>query len=98
MSGGAFLPPERVAEILRCVLFARDPISAGEIDMRTGYGRSNIDAVLTSLQSAGHVELAGCTQRTPRWRMTERWSDARPRQCSSMAHTLVAGGFVEMAA
>jgi len=95
MSASVCMPPERVAELLRCVLFSRDPISAGDLDMRTGYGRANIDATLTALQSAGHVELAGCTKRTPRWRMTERWADARPRPCSSMAHTLLASGFAE---
>ena len=98
MSGNVCMPPERVAEILRCVLFSRDPISAGEIDRLTGYGRANIDATLTAWQAAGHAELAGCSKRTPRWRMTERWADARPRQCSSMQHTLVAGGFAERAA
>ncbi len=72
------MPPERVAEILRCVLFARDPISAAEIDMRTGYGRANIDDVLTTLHAAGHVEMAECSERVARWRMTERWADARP--------------------
>jgi hypothetical protein len=98
------MPPERVAAIIRCVLFARDPISSGEIDrltgygdQLTGYGRPNIDSVLTALQSAGHVELAGCTKRVPRWRVTARWAEARPRQGSSMQHTLLAGGFMEPA-
>jgi DNA-binding transcriptional regulator GbsR (MarR family) len=71
------LIPE-IVNIAQAVLFSREPISAAEIDTRTGYGRANIDDVLMTLQAAGHVELAECTERVARWRMTERWADARP--------------------
>lgn len=77
-----------IATIIRCVLFAADPISAADIDMRTGYGRNNIDDVLMSLQAAGDVELAECSERVARWRVTERWADAVPWRGTSRACTL----------
>ena len=71
------LIPE-IVNIVMAVLFSEQPISAAEIDMRTGYGKANVDDVLMTLHAAGHVELAECTERVARWRMTQRWADARP--------------------
>lgn len=82
-----------IAAVIRCVLYAREPISAADIDMRLGYGRNNIDDVLMSLQTSGDVELAECSARIARWRMTDRWADAVPWRGTSRAHTLQAAGF-----
>jgi hypothetical protein len=77
-----------IATIIRCVLFAREPISAADIDLLTGYGRNNIDDVLMSLQAAGDVELAECSERVARWRTTERWRDAVPWRGADKGHTM----------
>ena len=72
------MPALETINIVMAVLFSEKPISAAEIDMRTGYGKANVDDVLMTLLAAGHVELAECTERVARWRMTSRWADARP--------------------
>jgi len=77
-----------VLTMFRCVLFAREPVSAVDICGRTGQSIANIDDELHGMRMSGDVEIAESTPAGQRWRVTERWADAVPWRGTSRAHTL----------
>jgi hypothetical protein len=74
--------------LFRCVLFAREPVTAADICGRTGYAPHNIEDELQAMRMSGDVEIAESTPAGQRWRTTERWADAVPWRGTSRQHTL----------
>jgi hypothetical protein len=74
--------------LFRCVLFAREPVSAVDICGRTGQPITSIEDVLHAMRMAGDVEVAESTPAGQRWRVTERWHDARPWRGADKGHTM----------
>ena len=87
------MTPAQIATIIRCVLYAPEPISTAQLDQRTGYGISSMIGALMELQAAGDVETSQCDDHITRWQMTPRWADASPWHGTSRQHTLHAAGF-----
>jgi hypothetical protein len=87
------MTPAQIATIIRCVLYAHEPISTAQLDQRTGYGISSVIGALMDLQAAGDVETSQCDERITCWQMTPRWADASPWHGTSRQHTLHAAGF-----
>ena len=65
--------PPQVAAVIRCVMCAKEPISARRIELLTGYSPRLVMLTLTDLHASGDVEPIGCGRRHTCWKLTTRW-------------------------
>lgn len=65
--------PPQVATVIRCVMCAKEPISAHRIELLTGYSPRLVMLILTDLHSSGDVEPIAGGPRHTCWVLSGRW-------------------------